>query len=481
MEGKHTKIVNKSNDDLKNINDTNTFAYSKQDKMNNYNNYNNDYDELAYPFSIRLKLKHEPEEAQENVPVQYTADIIVEIHNRDGTVVPMRALLDTATTATTTTIILREFVGKVRARANKKKRTKWKTLGGTFTTNYESLLDFKFPELSTSKVVTWQAHVDDKTSSKEADYDMIMGMDLMTSIVITVDCEQRCIRWGGTEIPLKTRATLNNDEILHMLYNAANEPDILQEAEKRQNRILDSDYRKVEVDTFVEELKHLTMDEKQILSKTLKKFSTLFGGGLGMLNIKPVRLEFIDGAKPYHARPFPVPQSLEATTKTEMKRLTDIDVFNRSSDYELEAPTFILAKKTGDVRILTDCRRLHAQIRRKPFPLPKISDLLRKLSGFNYATAIDLSMGYYHIPLDLEAQKLCTTILPWGKYQYKRLPMGVKTSPDMFQRIMYELLGDIPNIEVYRDDILSTSNGTFEEHASIVKLPQPQPRTRTYT
>jgi hypothetical protein len=67
---------------------------------------------------------------------------------------------------------------------------------------------------------------------------MIMDMDFMTSIGITVDFEQRCIRWGGTEIPLKTRNTLNNDEILHMLlYHAANEPDILQEAEKRQNRI----------------------------------------------------------------------------------------------------------------------------------------------------------------------------------------------------------------------------------------------------
>jgi hypothetical protein len=57
------------------------------------------------------------------------------------------------------------------------------------------------------------------------------------------------------------------------------------------------------------------MDEKQILSKTLKKFPALFGGGLGMLNIKPVKLELIYGAKPYHAIPFPVPQSLEATTK----------------------------------------------------------------------------------------------------------------------------------------------------------------------
>jgi hypothetical protein len=153
------------------------------------------------------------------------------------------------------------------------------------------------------------------------------------------------------------------------------------------------------------------------LGKTLKKFPTLFGGGLGMLNIKPVRLELIDGAKPYHSRPFPIPQSLEATTKTEMKRPTDIDVLNRSSDSEWAAPTFIEAKKIGDVRILTYFWRLNAQIKRKPIPftLPKISDLLRKLSGFKYATTIYLSMGYYHIPLDLEAHKLCTTILPWGK------------------------------------------------------------------
>jgi ribosomal protein L15 len=149
MEGKHTKIVNKSNDDLISINATGNFDYSIQDKMTNKscedNNYDDNYHELSYPFSKRIKLKHEPEKAQENVPVQYTADIIVEIKNRDGTVVPMRALLDTGTTAT---IILREFMGKGRALTNTKKRTKWKwkTLGGTFTTNYESLLDFKFPK-----------------------------------------------------------------------------------------------------------------------------------------------------------------------------------------------------------------------------------------------------------------------------------------------------------------------------------------------
>jgi hypothetical protein len=64
-------------------------------------------------------------------------------------------------------------------------------------------LDIKFPEISTRKAVTCQAHFDYKTSSKESAYDMTMGMDLMTSIGITVDFEKRCIIWGGQRFPLR--------------------------------------------------------------------------------------------------------------------------------------------------------------------------------------------------------------------------------------------------------------------------------------
>jgi hypothetical protein len=134
------------------------------------------------------------------------------------------------------------------------------------------------------------------------------------------------------------------------------------------------------------------------------------GGGLGMLNVKPVKSELIDETKLYHARPLPDPQSLEATIKKKVKRLTDIDVFNISLDSEWAAPTLIQAKKTCDVRILTYFRIINAQIKRKKCPLPKISDLLKKLSGFKYAMAIDLIMGYYHLPLDLEAPKLYALI-----------------------------------------------------------------------
>ena len=65
--------------------------------------------------------------------------------------------------------------------------------------------------------------------------------------------------------------------------------------------------------------------------------------------------------------------------------------------------------------------------------------MLLKLEGFEYATSLDLNMGYYHIRLSKNANNLCTIILPCRKYRYKRLPMGVANSPDIFQKKMNNL------------------------------------------
>ena len=192
---------------------------------------------------------------------------------------------------------------------------------------------------------------------------------------------------------------------------------------------------------YVEELTHLSTSEKKSLQHVLQSHPTLFGGGLGELDI-PVSLEVKEGAAPYHARAYPVPYAYEEAAKNEVKRLCSIGVLEKNHDSQWAAASFVQPKKTGDVRVLTDFRKLNVVLKRQPFPLPKISDLLLKLKGFRYATALDLSMGYYHIPLDKAAQELCTTIFPWGKYCYKRLPMGISSAPDIFQAIMASILGD---------------------------------------
>ena len=229
---------------------------------------------------------------------------------------------------------------------------------------------------------------------------------------------------------------------------------------------IDADYSKVELDQYIHEQTNLSADEKVQLKSVLQDHPTLFSGGLGQLNVRPVHLEIQPGTKPYHARAYGISKCYEGLTKREIQRFCDIGIMERNHDSEWAAASFIQPKKTGDVRILTDFRKLNAVLKRTPYPLPKISDLLYKLQGFTYATAIDLSMGYYHIPLDEYSQKLCTTVFPFGKYRYRKLPMGIASAPDIFQSIMDELLGDLDFVRTYIDDILIVSDGTFQDHMS---------------
>jgi hypothetical protein len=76
---------------------------------------------------------------------------------------------------------------------------------------------------------------------------------------------------------------------------------------------------------------------------------------------------------------------------------------------------------------------------KKPFPIPKISFLLKEFEGFSFTTALDRNMGYYTIRLDPDASKICTIIFPWGEYSYKQLLMGIAGSPDIFQSKISEL------------------------------------------
>ena len=80
------------------------------------------------------------------------------------------------------------------------------------------------------------------------------------------------------------------------------------------------------------------------------------------------------------------------------------------------APTFIIPKKDGTVRFISDFRELNKRIKRKPYPIPKIQDLMQKIKGFQYGTSLDLNMGYYHIELSPQSKQICTIVLPWGKY-----------------------------------------------------------------
>jgi Reverse transcriptase (RNA-dependent DNA polymerase) len=93
-----------------------------------------------------------------------------------------------------------------------------------------------------------------------------------------------------------------------------------------------------------------------------------------------------------------------------------------------------------------------------------------KLEGFQFATSLDLNMGYYHIELSPSSKRLCTIVLPWGKYEYQRLPMGLCNSPDIFQEKMSNLMQGLDFVRAYIDDILAITNGDWYDHLDKLEL-----------
>ena len=111
-------------------------------------------------------------------------------------------------------------------------------------------------------------------------------------------------------------------------------------------------------------------------------------------------------------------------------------------------------------------RQVNKRIVRKPFPLPKINDMMKKLECFKFASALDSNMGYCTLRLDPQSRDICTIILPWSKYKYKRLTMWVLCSPKIFQDKMSELSEDLEYVKTYIDDLLCLSKSNLTDHLS---------------
>ena len=118
------------------------------------------------------------------------------------------------------------------------------------------------------------------------------------------------------------------------------------------------------------------------------------------------------------------------------------------------------------MQFISDFCKLNKVLKHKPWPLPKIVETLQELEGFTYASQLDLNMGYYTIRLDPDSSKICTIILPWGKYSYQRLPMGVAGLPDIFQEKMTGLMSDLEYVRAYIDDLLIILKDLFKDHST---------------
>jgi hypothetical protein len=118
----------------------------------------------------------------------------------------------------------------------------------------------------------------------------------------------------------------------------------------------------------------------------------------------------------------------------EIVRLVDIGVLEEEPAYSTEwassSPSFAIPKKNGS-QYNKSCHWFQetqsiVETNMSPSSYSKDWGYDPFNGRVSFASAFDLNMGYYHIKLDADSQKICTIVFPWGKYKYKRLPMGIK-------------------------------------------------------
>ena len=130
------------------------------------------------------------------------------------------------------------------------------------------------------------------------------------------------------------------------------------------------------------------------------------------------------------------------------------------------APMVPVEKKNKEQKcVCVDLKRLNKAVKRERYILPTLEDIAPKLAGAKVFSTLDASCGFLQIPLDATSQKLTTFISLMGRFCFRRLPFGITSAPEIFQRQMSTLLKDHDGVVVVMGDIL-VYGATRKEHDS---------------
>lgn len=123
---------------------------------------------------------------------------------------------------------------------------------------------------------------------------------------------------------------------------------------------------------------------------------------------------------------------------------------------EYASPLVLVLKKSGDLRICTDFCWLNARTVKDAHPLPHQADCRAALGGNVFFSTMDLTSGFYNIPLHESDRHYTAFTTPLGLYKYNRLPQGLCNSPASFMRMMLNIFGDLnfSSLLCYLDDLL---------------------------
>lgn len=196
--------------------------------------------------------------------------------------------------------------------------------------------------------------------------------------------------------------------------------------------------------------------------------------GLGKLK-QPYKIELETGAVPYAlSTPRRVPLPLREKVKAELERMEDMGVISRVTEPTPWCAGMVVAPKSrpGKIRLCVDLTRLNKWVRRERHILPAVDHTLAMLAGAKVFTKLDATSGFWQIPLAEESRLLTTFITPFGRYAFNRLPFGISSAPEHFQRRMSQMLEGCEGVVCHADDIVVFGKDMQQHNERLHKVLQ---------
>ena len=202
------------------------------------------------------------------------------------------------------------------------------------------------------------------------------------------------------------------------------------------------------------------MGKEQIL----QEYSDVFDG-LGVLPGE-YHIEVDQEHTPVIRAPRRIPIAIREVVKETLEKMeTDGIIAKVSEPTPWVSSMVVVRKKNGRVRICIDPRDLNKAIKRCHYPMPTLEEVATRLPKAKVFSVLDAKSGFWQVKLSESSCKLTTFNTPFGRYYWRRMPFGIKSAPELWQRKAHELIEGLDGVEVIMDDFLAIGFGDTGEEA----------------
>ena len=195
--------------------------------------------------------------------------------------------------------------------------------------------------------------------------------------------------------------------------------------------------------------------ENVTINNILHKYESVFNNNAGCLKDHKVKLHVNPNHSPKYMKSRQPPFALREQIQAELNRLEASGIIEKVQFSDWATPIVPIPKKDGSLRICGDYKvTVNKVINQDEYPIPRLEDLTSKLAGGVKFTSIDFSHAYTQLQLESDSKNFTTINTHCGLFRYLRLPFGISSCPQIFQRTIEHLFKDIPFCAIYFDNMI---------------------------